>query len=446
MREIVQMGYGGQNIQLSSARAEELKDAPNPKGAGYYGLLDLGTAGKLAVMVDVTATNEDFKGERKSSTWGTLYVGKKSNGSLAGATVQPISGCCVSTNVSFALDYGDETAPLDLNINGNISPQYPDPTVYSVNVSFSVMSLRVGRIPAGELFVLDNTSGTANFGKLSELRVLQDLNEDGVIREGIRGEVIPASQAVLLGSTKAWGIHSVSPSGMKVELVEKQTGVLTGKVRTFLGTNPIAGASVRLWPVPFEATTKEDGTYQLTVYEGAVWKVLVTKEGRVPFEASSWPGQYKGQDQESLNLKVRAGQASSYNMELAEFSKQASGSVTLEGYGAFYTALGLVFRSNLGDFQFQFNSYQTNEGLRIDAQVCACEESQRGLAEMGGQGSTPLDQIIIPPFGYTQNNWVQLKVGQVYIARAREGLEGHFVVFRVDSLAKEGVKITYLFR
>ena len=114
--------------------------------------------------------------------------------------------------------------------------------------------------------------------------------------------------------------------------------------------------------------------------------------------------------------------------------------------GSFYGALGLTFRNQvLGDFVFETWLVGFPEGDRFQGSVCACKEGQRGLLELGDQGSKPLEDIPIVPFGYTRD-YVELREGSVYLVRAREGLEGHFLIFRVLSRTEDGIEISYLFR
>ena len=91
-----------------------------------------------------------------------------------------------------------------------------------------------------------------------------------------------------------------------------------------------------------------------------------------------------------------------------------------------------------GDFQHNAYPRQERESdgniiTVLYADICACNQGQRGIVELGDRGSTALDQVTIPPIGYVRQRSLQLQVGSVYVSKAREGLEGHFVIFRVDS-------------
>ncbi len=143
---------------------------------------------------------------------------------------------------------------------------------------------------------------------------------------------------------------------------------------------------------------------------------------------------------------MQAGRETSHTAELFEIPDDKSGTVLLRDRGSFYGALGLTFQNHvLGDFLFETWLIRFPEGDRFQGNVCACREGQRGLFDLGDQGSKPLEDIPIVPFGYTRDH-VELREGSVYLVRAREGLEGHFLIFRVLPRAEDGIEISYLFR
>jgi hypothetical protein len=276
--------------------------------------------------------------------------------------------------------------------------------------------------------------------------VLQDVDGNGLISLSSGGEVQGISTATLVGATKAWDIVSVSASVRTVQLLPKKTGTLKGLVRTFLGAQAISGATVQVWPGPFETVSDQDGAYSLEVYAGQVWKMLVKKEGYIPF-AFSYSSANK--EQSTQRIIVRPDSQTTYNVEeMVEFPEQLSGTAKLGPYGSFMGVFGLSLSNTVaGDFQHSLYQSRDKEGnITPFAQVCACQEGQRGIVGIGDRGSTPLEQITIIPIGYVTQSWIQLVPDSVYISKAREGLEGHFVVFRVDSIAEDGVTISYLFR
>lgn len=70
---------------------------------------------------------------------------------------------------------------------------------------------------------------------------------------------------------------------------------------------------------------------------------------------------------------------------------------------------------------------------------------QRGIQSLGDLGDTPLNEVSIPESGYTEFG-VKAVRGHTYVSLAREGEEGHFIVFRVlDLVPGERVTLEYLY-
>ena len=95
-------------------------------------------------MVDVQETGDM---ERFTSPW-TLYVGNEADGSLADAASRFVvrDRCCGEIAVSLSFDYGGETGPLDIQVEG-IVEQYDETELRSVRKM--VGAQRAGWIPAG---------------------------------------------------------------------------------------------------------------------------------------------------------------------------------------------------------------------------------------------------------------------------------------------------------
>ncbi|MBI2866053.1 MAG: carboxypeptidase regulatory-like domain-containing protein [Chloroflexi bacterium] len=302
----------------------------------------------------------------------------------------------------------------------------------------------MGKIPeTGEMFLISDNVGWGLFDTPNSA-VMQDADGNGVISYQTPGERQSVSGALLQGATQAWRIVSVSPSGRTVKLSPVAKGTLKGRVQTFVGARPVAGATIQIWPGPFETTSGQDGSYSLEAYGAAPWKVLVKKEGYIPFVYYAG----RGKDPASTpGISLRERSVTTFNFELGEGSSQTSGTVKLLPSGSFYAILGLAFSDQtVGDFSVNTYQQQDKEGKTVaGASACSQFEGQRGMVGLGDRGATPLDQITIPPIGYS-NSCVQLNSGHVYIVKAREGLEGHFVVLRVDSITTDGATISYLYR
>jgi hypothetical protein len=201
-----------------------------------------------------------------------------------------------------------------------------------------------------------------------------------------------------------------------------------------------------VWPGSFETKTADNGAYQLDVLGGAVWKIIVRKEGFIPAVISDG-------DKSSPQLpRVREGASVSYNIEMGEAASKPQGTVVLnESKTDLLAGFGLIV-SPIGQGDCTLSKFIIMEKVgpptitTIHAQFCACFPGQRGILEVQNIGDTPLDQIPIPPIGYRTDARYEAGVGKVYVAKAREGMEGHVVIFRVDKMALDGVTISYLFK
>ena len=81
------------------------------------------------------------------------------------------------------------------------------------------------------------------------------------------------------------------------------------------------------------------------------------------------------------------------------------------------------------------------------AEFWANNRGQHGLQDLGDIGDMPLDQVSIPEKGYQSPRFgVDVIIGHTYVSLAREGEEGHYIVFRVvEFIAGDHVKLEYLY-
>ena len=397
----------------------------------------MGVAGRVAVMFDSASAAPNQGG-------GILYTGTTNSGSLANSQQRSLRICCGSSDViTTTLDYGDDSAPIsyEITVVSNSTQPYAD---------IQVSTLRVGQLPGStqRFIIADNMGGGRFDGGTAWL--LQDVDGDGSISRENSGEVQPVLGATLQSEGEGWEVVWVSASGRTVQLVPKERGVITGQVRTLAGAEAIAGATIRLWPGPFEATSADDGSFTLEAYTGDPWKILVSKEGYFPFIYDSELITQSPGDR----ITVGEGTETSFNIDLETLATEISGTFTFGRTtpipniaGSFDGARGLAERhSSSGDFNYFWVRATTVGRVSLRSTVCACAEGLRGIVELGDRGSTALDQITIPSEGYVLGRILQLQAGFVYVSKAREGLEGHFVVFRVDSISETAVTISYQFR
>ena len=473
-------GYGSvSSIRLSTLRPQNL-DAPAAEGTGYYGLIPVGTDNNLGVMVDVISVDE-------SGILGTAYFGTFGDGSLANAQEHLFFGRANSDEIIILLEYGQESEfvsfradvygePVPTRASVPVEGPSPTPTPVlggsatiasddwsaSIWANLYISTLYIGQVPGTSTYFLIDSAGSGRFDT-PQTRVFHDVDHDGFIFDEVTGEVQTSPNARIIVGEQAWELVSISPSGREVRLSPAGKGTLSGKVQTFVGAQDIAGATVQVWPGPFETVSESDGSYRLDVHSGDVWKMLVKKKGYVPFNFyGAVASERRERGSGTGNILIRRASSSTYNVELAEIPEVLSGTARFGNWGSFHGALGLAIADETaGDFRYQVyqdleytseDRRRLEQGLEIQgtfktfAQICACYDGQRGVVELGDYGSRELELLPIPPIGYVVQRNLEIKPGYVYVSKAREGLEGRFLVFRVDSISEESATITYLFR
>ena len=343
MDQSLRVRFHSFNKQLREDVPEGLTGSLEAAGQAWYALADFGNGRPLAVIADVTATNEDL--QFGSGPWGTLHVGATVDGSLANPVARPFLDCCVEVELPLSFEYKGEQERLPVRVYAQIDRQYRpwsaderarlkaledrgdwdavnamyderEVNGFNVYAEFWNEGLRAGQLPGtGELFLLQPSSPTTRFDQLNSVRVLQDLDRNGLFEEDVIGEVQHAFQAVLVGIDTAWGIRSVSPSGSDVQLLPKRTGILAGRAVKFGSGSPIPGATVRVEPGGFETQTAEDGSFRLEVYEGILWKILVTKNGFIPHTVRFHPNPRHDRYPDEERILVRAGRETSRTVD-----------------------------------------------------------------------------------------------------------------------------------
>ena len=169
------------------------------------------------------------------------------------------------------------------------------------------------------------------------------------------------------------------------------------------------------------------------------------RRGYVPFNLY---GAVSNQRRESGSgtgsILIRRDISSTYNVELAEIPQEVSGTARFGNWGSFHGALGLATADeSAGDFIYRVYMKDSETPF---AQICACYDGQRGVVELGDYGSRELGLLPIPPIGYVVQQYLEIRPGYAYVSKSREGLEGNFLVFRVDSISEDSATVTYLFR
>lgn len=445
----------GSQVTLSTVRSVEMLETPAPKGTAYYGFLPVGTKDRLALMVDVITT-------APGRVQGAAYIGTKGDASLGDARQLSFQNstdygrASASTALVTTLSYDDEPAPVTLLVSLAISPVRPQTSLpgtptptpvtggepATVTAAVSTRTLRRLALPDTDrtVYVADQ-SGRGTFDG-AQAQTLQDVDGDGVASSGTSGEVQSSRNAVIVaGTRRAWRVISISPSGRTVTLAPLGQATLSGRVQSTMSSRSIADATVQVWPGPFETKTRSDGTFSLYVTATQPWKVLVKKDGYVPYSLYA-------SNRGTASIALRENAETSFNIAMAEVRVPASGAITVARAGSFIGALGIaVGDERTGDFAIRMGERLDPEGLfkATWGQICACYEGQSGVIEAGRAG-LPLEEVPIPPQGYVTGQFLDLRKNYTYISKGREGLEGKYVVFIVDSMSGGTITFSYMFR
>ena len=75
----------------------------------------------------------------------------------------------------------------------------------------------------------------------------------------------------------------------------------------------------------------------------------------------------------------------------------------------------------------------------------ADNKGQRGLVDLGDLGATRLESVPTPPTGYFQFG-VPAVAGHVYASLANRDADGHYIVYRVDQVLADSVKLSFVYR
>jgi len=123
---------------------------------------------------------------------------------------------------------------------------------------------------------------------------------------------------------------------------------------------------------------------------------------------------------------------------LDESGAEEIGELTLYGGDSYHFYSGARDKYTGGDFYFSFSE--------IGPSFLANNFYQRGLLDLGNIGEVDLNEVMIPNEGYYEFG-VKAIVGNTYVSLAREGEEGHFIVFRVLEIKPDSfVKLEYVYR
>jgi hypothetical protein len=119
-----------------------------------------------------------------------------------------------------------------------------------------------------------------------------------------------------------------------------------------------------------------------------------------------------------------------------------NGRVTLRNSDSYHFLTQTMSQHTGGDFYF----LASDRDRAHVAKFWANNKYQGGLVDLGNLNDKPLEQVVPPAAGYNHQGVSAIR-GHTYVSPAKEGEEGHHIVFRVIDFEADGsVDIEYLYR
>ena len=270
----------------------------------------------------------------------------------------------------------------------------------------------------------DNADGLYSDSRATELYV--DATGDG--HDG-KLTTLPASGAFSVAGTY-YLVSDITPSGSRITVAQARFGEVVGQITEAQTGTPLSGAKIRLSPNYGSAVSESNGKYQIKAPEGEYWELSAILNGYVP-------------EHSRRQRRVEAGKSLTVDVSLSPDTSASarSGSIRLAHGDSYHFLSGEKSQWVGGDFSV---GVYRNGGAEFHAN----NAYQRGVLDLGDIGNIPLTQVEPRPEGsYSRNSHAAAIVGHTYVSAAKEGEEGHYVIFRVIGLKMgEYVEIEFYYR
>ncbi|MBN2240076.1 MAG: exo-alpha-sialidase, partial [Dehalococcoidales bacterium] len=322
-------------------------------------------------------------------------------------------------DITFQMEYNSGSCPYQIDVCFYLSTTYLNyrrSCFWRGMVSYNGVNRLTGVFD-------DNLNGI--YGDGSD-KFAVDIDGDGQIDgSSIGSEMIPHTSFIFNIAGTVYTVEAIENNGTSLSVVPAGSGSLSGYITSVTTGNPINGAVVRLYVYggQYETISDTNGYYQLSAPVGSYRKMLVKHDTFVPaFSAYNY-------------YLINTGSGSLRDVSLKDFGP-LNGIVTLSAsYGGYHFLAGETTQYS-GDFSI----FMIGPIARIDPNY-----GNRGLLDLGDIGTTPLNDVQIPQTGYLKG-FLFLTQGHTYVSLAREGEEGHYIVFRVtEAVAGSHVTLEYLY-
>jgi hypothetical protein len=234
-----------------------------------------------------------------------------------------------------------------------------------------------------------------------------------------------ADSAFKLGD-EFYMVSAIARDGSTIAINKAVWGKLQGRILDPKTGKEIGEALVSVSPAGLSAKTEPDGRVSLELPEGRYFLITVSADGYIPTH-------------DEHSFAIAAGLPVEVSEALTALTAPKSGKISLHDRDSFHFLAQTMTRISGGDFYLSFSDGNAGK-------FWANKRYQGGVLDIGSMGSKPLDQVLPPSIGYTRFG-VAAVLGHVYASPAKEGDNGHYVIFRVTSLGPDkSVEIEYYYR
>ncbi|MBI4339856.1 MAG: thrombospondin type 3 repeat-containing protein, partial [Chloroflexi bacterium] len=410
--------YYGQGAGLTGERPAGIVKEPAYKGKVLYGVM------KFAGTTNVFAVVEDLSDSKQY----LLRVDANRNGDLTDDKVwEAYLGNAVGP-VEFKVDYPGGGAPYAIS-----AWYWGDPT----------LGYRSARLCEGSVFLkgqdhklvlVDDGDALYDPSDPSDV-LLVDISGDGKLNGDWRqvfGSWDASREGIYLRDAFylkgiPFFVEKTCPSGGCMSISQGLEGLLQGSVVDNATKAALPSASVHVFTAGMEkgAEADEKGNYGMSLGQGRYGGYIVKAPGYVPLVSGG------------LMIKPDTVLNRSFGLDPAPLPQPGEPSISLKNGEGYHFLAQKQGGWCYGDFNVQIGS-----GWAYFSAWC---DQQRGIQDLGNLGDKPLKDVAIPASGYTEC-CPNIVVGHTYVARAKVGQEGHYIVFRVTELvANDHVTLKYLY-
>ena len=410
--------WTARRVSLTEAQPPTVLQGPEyPGGATpLYGQIVFGSEGELATIPLAIIELSETDGY-------VAFFDVNRNGMLSDDPAVPARNGPNRGSVEVFLDYFDGQRPYTIDFN-----HFHD----TDELTFFHSGLYEGEIILGgkvrRFAILDDNSNGL-FNDLETDTLILDLDGDGKA-DGSRysSDILnPMNLGFSIDGTP-FKVSWIHPAGEAIRFDPAQLGELTGRVTDGVTGAPISGATISYAKMDLTVVSDIDGFYSAQVGEGTVSQLTVKADGYIPETPSNF---------ELSQLHVTPETPTTRNFQLTTVGPMA-GEVTLQ-HGESYHFLAREKSRGAGGEFYVILSESGESNFR------ASRFGQRGLLSLNVIEGFPLHLFDPPDEGYNRLN-SQVQLGHTYISLAKEGEEGHFIVFRVTELIPgSSVTLEYLY-